>query len=567
SVTPNIGAQGQQGLSVTITGAYFVAGATAVTFGRGTAGITVVPGSVVVTSSSSITATLNIAQTTLADNYDVVVTVYGVPATFAGGFTVAVPVPTDNEPITVNDQVTVTPLVINFAPPAAFFSASTLGFARGVVQALTVSNVGGAPLTFSGGRRMITTVSGTFTVTQTLCYDGTTTFPAMLPSGGACTLTISYTASSPPPNNDSGTIVFTDNAALSSPASMGTGPNYTQSITLSGTGATMAGQPPSGTVTVPLITEMITVNDVVGSVPSMTTLTSSNASANAGTAITLTATVQPTTAGNPSPIGTVTFFDGQTALTRTSSSPNPVPLLNGTASYATSSLAAGIDPLTAVYSGDLYFSGSTSPVLVETISQVGSFSVSASSESLTIQQGQSGSTTITIIPVVGFQAMLSLSCPTLPSYASCTFTLGTGTMPVTSVNLDGSGKTVQIVLTIYTTGLNGVRGAGGPPAGWLDWQKMRRGSMPPMLPAAVLWLIGMLALVARRGNEKKLLRRLALLVLVAGLGMLPACSNYGTPPLPGIPFTPTGSSTAVISVSGGGATQMLNLTVIITPER
>src|SRR5208282_4351304 len=418
SVTPNIGAQGQQGLSVTITGAYFVAGATAVTFGRGTAGITVVPGSVVVTSSSSITATLNIAQTTLADNYDVVVTVYGVPATFAGGFTVAVPVPTDNEPITVNDQVTVTPLVINFAPPAAFFSASILGFVSGATQTLTVSNVGGAPLVFSAAP----VISSSFSIMQTVCYDGSTAFPTMLPSGGACTLTILY--STPGTSTSGTTITFSDNAALSSPASTGTGPNYTQTIALSGTGPTVVGQPPSGMVMIPTITENITVNDVVGSMPSMTTLTSSNSSVNFGTAITLTATVQSTTAGSPSPIGTVTFYDGQTQL-----SPNPVPVVNGTASYTTSSLADGVHPLTAVYSGDLYFSGSTSPVLVETISLVGSFSLSAYPTSLTIAQGQSGSTTITIIPVVGFIAMLSLSCPTLPSYASCTFTLGTGTMP------------------------------------------------------------------------------------------------------------------------------------------
>ena len=530
------------------------------TFGGGNAGITVAPGSLVVNSPTSLTAVLNIPQTTPAGNYDVVVTVSGAPppATLTGGFTVAVTIPTITEMITVNDQVTVTPLIINFAPPAAFFSASTLGFASGVVQTLTVSNVGGAPLQFNGAP-VISAVSGSFSIAQTVCYDGSTTFPTMLPSGGACTLTITYSASTTP-TNDNGTIVFTDNAALSSPPSTPAGSNYTQTITLSGTGQTVAGQPPSGTVTVPTINETITVNDLVGSVPSMTTLTSSNSSVNLGTAITLTATVQSATAGSPTPIGTVAFFDGQTQL-----SPTPVPLVNGTASYTTSSLAAGIHPLTAVYSGDLYFSGSSSPVLVETVSLVGSFSISASPPSLTIQQGQSGSTTITIIPAAGFRAVLSLSCPTLPSYAICTFTLGS--RQVTSVTLDGSGQTVQIVLTIRTTGLNGVLSAGGPPAGWLDWQTKRPGSMPPMLPAAVLWLIGILALVARQSNERKLLRRLALVVLVAGLGMLPACSNYGTPPLPGLPFTPAGSSTAVISVSGGGVTQNLNLNVTITPER
>jgi FG-GAP-like repeat len=267
SVTPNIGAQGQQNLQVNITGMNFVVFLTTVTIGGGTAGITVP--SVMVNSATSITATVDIDSSTLAGPYDVVVTVNGVgAATFIGGFTVAVPIPTDTEPITVNDQATVTPLLTNFAPPAAFFSASTLGFASGGTQTLTVSNVGGAPLAFSSGGPVVSAVSGTFEIAQVLCYDGSTTFPTTLPSGGACTLTITYEASGTP-TNDSGTIVFTDNAALSSPASTGTGPNYTQTIKLS-TGQTVAEQPPSGTVTLPTITENITVTDTPFSAAQLT---------------------------------------------------------------------------------------------------------------------------------------------------------------------------------------------------------------------------------------------------------------------------------------------------------
>ena len=284
SVTPNIGAQGQQNLQVNITGMNFVLEFTGVTIGGGTAGITVP--SVTVNSTTSITALVNIDPSTPPGNYDVVVTVYGVPppATLVGGFTVAAAtIPPIPEQITVNDQVTVTPLLTNFAPPAAFFSPSTLGFASGGTQTLTVSNVGGTPLTFSSAGPVISAVSGTFKIAQILCYDGSTTFPTTLPSGGACTLTINYTASGTP-TNDGGTIVFTDNAALSSPASTGTGPNYTQTITLS-TGQTVAGQPPSGTVTIPTITENITVNDVVkvqAPAPTITSITPNSGPAAGG---------------------------------------------------------------------------------------------------------------------------------------------------------------------------------------------------------------------------------------------------------------------------------------------
>ena len=561
SVMPNLGLQGQQGLSVTITGMNFAAGLTTVTFGGGNAGITVVPGSLAVTSTS-ITAMLNIAQTTPATNYDVVVIVSGAPPSLPliGGFTVAIPIPTVNEPITVNDQVTVTPLVINFAPPAAFFSASTLGFASGATQTLTVSNVGGAPLQFSG-TPVITPVSGSFSITQYVCYDGSTTFPSMLPSGGACTLTITASGT---PANDSGAIVFTDNAALSSPPSM-PGSSYTQSIKLSGTGPTVVGQPPSGTVTVPTISETITVTDQLGKVTvltaSTTTLASSNPNAYAGNPITLTATVQSAISGSPTPTGKVTFFDGPVQLGSTSTSPGPA---NGmaTATYVTSSLAVGIHPLTAVYSGDTNFSGSSSLPLVETISMPAYFTLSASPPSLNIQQGQSGQTYITVTPTGNFiiSVPLTLSCPVLPNYAACVFSPST-------VYLIGSTALPPIELTIYTTGLNGVSSVGGPPEGWLDLHNMRPGRIPPVLPAAVLLLIGMFALAARQKNEKNLRVRFALIVLLAGLGMLTACYHYGTPILPGTPFTPTGQSMAVIKVSGGGTTQTLNLPVTITPAQ
>ncbi|HUA01994.1 MAG TPA: FG-GAP-like repeat-containing protein [Candidatus Aquilonibacter sp.] len=260
SVTPNIGAQGQQNLQVNITGMNFVAFLTTVTIGAGTPGITV---STTVNSATSITAMVNIDPSTPAGNYDVVVTVYGVPppATLVGGFTVAVPIPTDTEQITVSDSVTITPL-INFSGPAALFSTAGLGFSGvGGVRPLTVSNVGGASLTFSGAP-MISSSSGSFTITQTVCSNGATSLPTTLPSGGACTFTVSY-APSATPANDTGTIVFTDNAALSSPASSGTAPTYMQTISLNGEGSgTGPLLPPSATVTIPPIDETITVTDM-----------------------------------------------------------------------------------------------------------------------------------------------------------------------------------------------------------------------------------------------------------------------------------------------------------------
>jgi hypothetical protein len=88
-----------------------------------------------------------------------------------------------------------------------------------------------------------------------------------------------------------------------------------------------------------------------------TTLTSSINPSAAGQPVTFTATVLPSTA-----TGTVSFLDG----TRNAS--GAVTLSNGKAIFSTSSLGAGgVHSMTAVYSGDNIYSGSTSAVLTQII--------------------------------------------------------------------------------------------------------------------------------------------------------------------------------------------------------
>ncbi len=88
---------------------------------------------------------------------------------------------------------------------------------------------------------------------------------------------------------------------------------------------------------------------------STTTLGTSAASTTPGQTVTLTATVSPSTA-----TGIVTFNDGTAAL-------GPGTLSNGSASFATATLTAGSHSLTAVYSGDLAFNGSTSAIVTVTV--------------------------------------------------------------------------------------------------------------------------------------------------------------------------------------------------------
>jgi hypothetical protein len=76
--------------------------------------------------------------------------------------------------------------------------------------------------------------------------------------------------------------------------------------------------------------------------------------------------------GMPTPTGSVTFLDGSTTL-------GTVALNAGTANLTTASLAVGIHSITVVYSGDTNYSGSTSAVLLQTVSQASSSTTVTSS--------------------------------------------------------------------------------------------------------------------------------------------------------------------------------------------
>src|SRR5205807_155036 len=99
--------------------------------------------------------------------------------------------------------------------------------------------------------------------------------------------------------------------------------------------------------------------------PSATTLISSLNPSALGQAVTFTATVTSSATGTPT--GTVTFQDGASAL-------GTGTLSGGTATFTTSALTAGTHSITAIYGGDANFTGSTSPILTQTINQTASSS-------------------------------------------------------------------------------------------------------------------------------------------------------------------------------------------------
>ncbi len=127
-----------------------------------------------------------------------------------------------------------------------------------------------------------------------------------------------------------------------------------------------------------------TVSVLIGVYGSVTTLSVSPNPSPAGGTVMMTATVTPADA-----TGTVAFDDGTTVLAT-------VPLAAGTASYSTSALSTKVHSLTANYSGSLSVAASSSAVFLETVGQVTTASLTASS--LTPALGQPVTFTVVVSP-------------------------------------------------------------------------------------------------------------------------------------------------------------------------
>jgi hypothetical protein len=150
-----------------------------------------------------------------------------------------------------------------------------------------------------------------------------------------------------------------------------------------------------------------------------------------GQTVTFTATVTATGGGTPT--GTVTFMDGSTTLGSAT--------LNGSAqaTFTTSALAVGNHPITAVYGGGAGFSGSTSPVLTQTVNKDASKSAIVSSANPSVF-GQPVTFTVTVTAAAPGSGQ-----PT------GTVTFKEGLKPIVTKTLDANGKATLTIATFTTT--------------------------------------------------------------------------------------------------------------------
>jgi large repetitive protein len=131
-------------------------------------------------------------------------------------------------------------------------------------------------------------------------------------------------------------------------------------------------------------------------------------------AVVLQAIVLPI--GALDPTGTVQFFTGKTALGI------PVQVKSLIATLTTTQLPTGSDSITAVYSGDSNFLGSTSTAATLTVGNP-DFQISVNPGSVIISGSGPGITNVLLTPGpgVGFAGTVSLSCSALPLGSTCAF--------------------------------------------------------------------------------------------------------------------------------------------------
>jgi hypothetical protein len=246
----------------------------------------------------------------------------------------------------------------------------------------------------------------------------------------------------------------------------------------------------------------------------------------AGTTFSFTANVTHT-AGTAVPSGTVTFNNAATKLGSAT--------LNSSAkaTFQTSSLVGGAYSVTAAYSGDSNFKGSTSssdPLTVEDFANP-----TANPTTINVSApGQKGTTTITITPIAGFSQAVTFSCGSLPLEAACSFNPASVT--------PGSGKAVATVLTITTTAASA---------------RLREDPMGrSAAPFYALLLPGLLGLVVASGDGQRKpnwrgLWWLGLTAILCALLGLPACGGSSTGGGTGNSGTPVGSSSVTVTASAG----------------
>jgi hypothetical protein len=278
-----------------------------------------------------------------------------------------------------------------------------------------------------------------------------------------------------------------------------------------------SGDPLHSGSTSPMVTLTVTP-DTVTSI-----ITSSQEPAAQGQPVTFTATLTgiygpPTIAGSGPvgyylpPAGVLTFYTGTTVIGTGTLTPNANGI-SSSATFTTSSLPLGINPISISYPGSASFLPYTSPVLDELITPLGagSFTLTVTPNPVNIGVGYTTGLTVTVSP--GYSQAVTLSCGELPYEATCNFSA-----PVIPA---GGGSVTMFVGTTapHTCGTTQPYFLGSNRNG------------PALAPFALPALAGVLAIFLP--GRRRWLRLLVVVIVATGAMQMTGCghcTDLGTRP-------------------------------------
>ena len=368
----------------------------------------------------------------------------------------------------------------------------------------------------------VTTVTGKIaTTTVVVASTGGTT--------GTTTLTATVTAASVGAAAPTGTVTFYDGTTPIGVALVSAG-SAAVSVTLSATATHSITAVYSGDVnyapsTSAAITGVITP---VGKVTPSILLTVNPNSGLTGAAVTLSATVFGVSTTGAAPTGTVTFFaigtfNGSLGVATLGATGAGV----GTAVLSVT-IPSGTSSLYAVYGGDANFNTVTSNSV--TFSG-GTYSLTFTPQSLTLNPGQTGTATIGISSVNNFAGAVYFGCTPAPNSGI--------TCSITPTFANGAGN---VTLTINTV---------APMAKTTQQATSRSGKVVGglSLAAVLCWLLP----AGRRRRIPAMLLVLLALSLAANLGCSDNSFTFATP----TGGTPLGTSVVIITVATTSGTQVV----------
>ena len=269
-------------------------------------------------------------------------------------------------------------------------------------------------------------ISATITVSQTGSTTSVMAAPTTITFGASTVLTATV------PTGATGTVTFKDGTATLGTGSVASGKASYTAASLAGGTHSITAVYGGDTNYIGSTSAAITVQ--VNTAATTVSITATPGTFSYGASTMLTATVSSTTA-----TGSVTFKDGTTTL-------GTGTVTNGIASYTATALTGGSHSITAVYSGDTNYAGSTSSAVPVTVNTAAT-TTSVTANPATVTYGASTTLTATVSSTTATGSVV---------FKDGTTVLGSGTVTngVASFNAASLGGGTHSITAVYSGDTN-----------------------------------------------------------------------------------------------------------------